>query len=213
MVGLTPQLQTGAATDSAMSSWPSKLPTDARCRSLIGRMQDQQMSVSGFGNLPVQVRLIRVRCDWVALEAVSAGPERCEHGHEGQRFHRSTTSSMRSRCAFLRHHAPVPAVMPRLPGQHALLVVVDGRCFQDFIRSSVGAARQDGLHMTLRSARDQLARTRDLSRDPGRRRTAAASTERHHLQRVLAQCRPGRATARRWHRRRCCGRARTLGST
>jgi hypothetical protein len=55
MVGFTPQLQTGF-DGLAMSSCPSKLAMVA-LPMLIGRMQLQQISVIGLGNLPVQVRL------------------------------------------------------------------------------------------------------------------------------------------------------------
>jgi hypothetical protein len=52
-IGLTRQLQTGLGGLS-VSSWSPKLAMRA-LPMLIGRMQDQQISVIGFGNLPVQV--------------------------------------------------------------------------------------------------------------------------------------------------------------
>ena len=56
MVGFTPQLHTGLLGLLSLSSWPPKLATVA-LPMVIGRMHDQQMSVMGFGNLPVHVAI------------------------------------------------------------------------------------------------------------------------------------------------------------
>jgi len=55
MTGFTPQLHTGLP-GLAMSSWLPKLAMGMLPR-LMGRMQLQQMSVTGLGNLPVQVAM------------------------------------------------------------------------------------------------------------------------------------------------------------
>ena len=69
-MGLTTQLHTGLLGLS-MSSWSPKLAMRA-LPMLMGRMQDQQMSVIGFGNFPVQVATPAASAVGEKLPSVSA---------------------------------------------------------------------------------------------------------------------------------------------
>jgi hypothetical protein len=68
--GLTPQLQTGL-DGLSVSSWSPKLAMRAPPM-LIGRMQDQQISVIGLGNLPVQVAAPAARLGPAAQASTAA---------------------------------------------------------------------------------------------------------------------------------------------
>ena len=90
MVGFTPQLHTGLLGLLSLSSWPPKLATVA-LPIVIGRMHDQQMSVMGFGNLPVHVAIGAAVASRVGRLAASTAQQ------SNERFHLITTSSMRRR--------------------------------------------------------------------------------------------------------------------